>query len=724
MSATLPPQIRFQPLIAGAPTPGGTVHFYAAGTLTPQNVFADDGTTSLGNVLTLDANGATDFRLGSGLSYKIDLKDATGAGIAGWPRDNVQDIASLAVMATDLASTASGKGAALVAYLAPYTGAVARTQFDKNQDQVSVFDFMTPTQIADARAGTALVDVTSAVQAAINSGAGVIHYPKGTYSVTGAVLASFQTHHGPGATITSSGTMFTTSGASQLIVFDGLTFAGTGKAIYQAGIYLNSNWQIKNCSFAKSLSECVYMSLILSQIENNYFGTNNGSSGAQHRHLYLHATEASGAAINQNLIKCNRFNFAVGSHSTFLQYGSNNTFIGNDWESNACKAVHLDGCGVTNFTGNWFESNTSTYQIYAECSATITLSLYYNRAINFNGNEVRALTPGSTAIFYLDANSYSLSMVGNQIYSNNPTVGGTKTYVTQSPAGNNGGIAQYQNNYNYGSTVTDNSAGLLAGVAITGTAGQFSCTTGIPLVVNQALKITGTLGGTGTITGYASGNVYYIIATDGSTTFTLSATIGGAAITTTAGTLTGLTYTLGVGFSTSGIVGLNASNPLFTGAVFGGPLSTPTPFLVMSTTGVVTGSINSTGIWNTGTYTNSPYNYTTASPANMVVLSNGQVQRSTSAAKYKTDVRDLESIDIFKFRAVRYKSLGAVDDPSKDHFGLIADEVDAAGLKELVSYGASGEVEGFQYERLTAVLLKDLQDLRREFSEYKANRPV
>lgn len=85
----------------------------------------------------------------------------------------------------------------------------------------------------------------------------------------------------------------------------------------------------------------------------------------------------------------------------------------------------------------------------------------------------------------------------------------------------------------------------LSGVQITGTAGEFSCSASAsPLIVGQPLTISGTLGGTGTITGYSDPTTYYIIATNGSTTFTLSATLNGSAIVTTAGTPTGLTYTV------------------------------------------------------------------------------------------------------------------------------------------------------------------------------------
>ena len=86
--------------------------------------------------------------------------------------------------------------------------------------------------------------------------------------------------------------------------------------------------------------------------------------------------------------------------------------------------------------------------------------------------------------------------------------------------------------------------GTLSTVAITGTAGQFSCTAAT-LTVGATVTISGTYGGTGTISGYSNPTTYHIIATNGSTTFTLSAIAGGSPITTTAGTPTGLTYTLG-----------------------------------------------------------------------------------------------------------------------------------------------------------------------------------
>jgi hypothetical protein len=85
---------------------------------------------------------------------------------------------------------------------------------------------------------------------------------------------------------------------------------------------------------------------------------------------------------------------------------------------------------------------------------------------------------------------------------------------------------------------------LAATVATSGTAGQFTCGAS-SLSVGDTVTITGTRAGTGTITGYTSGTVYKVSAVTGTspnvTGFTLQ-TSGGAAIVTTAGTLTGLTY--------------------------------------------------------------------------------------------------------------------------------------------------------------------------------------
>jgi len=84
-------------------------------------------------------------------------------------------------------------------------------------------------------------------------------------------------------------------------------------------------------------------------------------------------------------------------------------------------------------------------------------------------------------------------------------------------------------------------ANQLFGVAITSVTGDFSCTANT-LVIGQPVQISGTFGGTGSITGYVNSSNYFITATNGSTAFTLSAVSNGVPLTTTVGTPTGLFY--------------------------------------------------------------------------------------------------------------------------------------------------------------------------------------
>ena len=69
-------------------------------------------------------------------------------------------------------------------------GAVQRAPEDKLRESVSVFDFMTAAQIADVQAGTGSLDVTAAIQAALDSGAKVVYAPAGTYLISNLITPS------------------------------------------------------------------------------------------------------------------------------------------------------------------------------------------------------------------------------------------------------------------------------------------------------------------------------------------------------------------------------------------------------------------------------------------------------------------------------------------------------------------------------------------------------
>ena len=107
---------------------------------------------------------------------------------------------------------------------------------------------------------------------------------------------------------------------------------------------------------------------------------------------------------------------------------------------------------------------------------------------------------------------------------------------------------------------------------------------------------------------------------------------------------------------------------------------------------------------------------TTASAGNAFLNSasipGNQLLRSTSSLRYKTDIEDMEAVRAqaaLQLRPVSYRSLADADDKDVTWYGLIAEEV-ATVETRLVHYTPSGEPDGVQYERLSALLLKLVQE--------------
>jgi len=130
-------------------------------------------------------------------------------------------------------------------------------------------------------------------------------------------------------------------------------------------------------------------------------------------------------------------------------------------------------------------------------------------------------------------------------------------------------------------------------------------------------------------------------------------------------------------------------------------------------------SVRNDGTFNTGTGANSPYNNTTASAANLFVASNGVVSRSTSSLKYKTDVQDAVHglAKVLELRPVTYKGK---NDGSTVFGGLIAEEVDAAGLSEFVQYAEDGTPDALAYSNMVSLAFKAIQDLNAKVEALEA----
>lgn len=193
--------------------------------------------------------------------------------------------------------------------------------------------------------------------------------------------------------------------------------------------------------------------------------------------------------------------------------------------------VAVQGVGSSSSTGN-----IPAYLVPTMSASTSTLTINDNVTIDSAGNITAASfsATGSTAPYTLARSAIPFILLSSATMGNN----GALTLVTALPA-----TVPKAYVFAYPGTIGNATA---ASVTITGTAGQFACTcTG--LAVGQYLTLSGTYGGTGSITGYSDPSTYYVSATNGTGTFTLQTT-GKLAVVTTAGTPTGITYAAGGGW--------------------------------------------------------------------------------------------------------------------------------------------------------------------------------
>ena len=177
---------------------------------------------------------------------------------------------------------------------------------------------------------------------------------------------------------------------------------------------------------------------------------------------------------------------------------------------------------------------------------------------------------------------------------------------------NNGGSSYVSGT----TTIAFNAHSINSTVATSGTAGQFTCGKSA-IAVGDLVTITGTRAGTGTITGYTSGNVYKVSAISGSVTsitvtavgsgYTSAPTVtisggGGTGATATAtltgNTVTGITVTaVGSGYTSNptititggGGTGATATTIAPLPAVTGFTLKTTDDIAIVTTAGTLTG---------------------------------------------------------------------------------------------------------------------------------------
>ena len=199
-------------------------------------------------------------------------------------------------------------------------------------------------------------------------------------------------------------------------------------------------------------------------------------------------------------------------------------------------------------------------------------------------------------------------------------------------------------------------------------------------------------------------------------------------------------------YQSSDIINLSSPTIQFNGGTMWGIYKTPNALLVGAGSGTkfrfqqtycyCDVGFNSTGIWNA----------TASNAANMYINSNGFVYRGSSASKYKLDIKPLEEDASYPYKLLnlqpkqwfdkgeteRYAELLSKEYSEEDideefkqeaeggsldsYYGLIAEDLEAAGLKKFCSYGKEDkngkkEVEGIMYDRIPILMIPILKDL-------------
>ena len=119
------------------------------------------------------------------------------------------------------------------------------------------------------------------------------------------------------------------------------------------------------------------------------------------------------------------------------------------------------------------------------------------------------------------------------------------------------------------------------------------------------------------------------------------------------------------------------------------------------------------------------YGNTSGGAANMFLFGAGDygIGRSVSSAKYKTQIEDVEESfvsNIYKMRPIWYRSICERDRKDWSHFGFVAEEI-AEIEPRLVHWDKDEDgnmvAEGVQYDRITVLLVAEMQKMRTEIQE-------
>lgn len=620
----------------GNPLAGGKLYTYAAGTTTPLATYTDStGVSTNTNPIILDSRGEANIWLSSN-TYKFKL--ANSADVQVWVVDNIDSVSLKALLA-------ASSGSSLVGHIATGTGAVATTVQNKLREHYSVFDFMTSAQIADVSGRSATIDVTTAIQAAIDAVStaygGELYFPPGIYLVTAPLVITYSNvvlmgaggdnfHDGGVTTYARPATKIKYDGAvSTESIFTFKTIKNVANAkisnVGCSNMWLDCNGLIAGGLTVLSVNKGVFQQLNVTDPTYSAYVTSSYAIGelaeaadCQHN-LFLQCTfrcldavaaqSAHGFTITGTQFANSSFNTFMNctgqhknGHGYYLTYADNNSFY-------SCSTIQPSGTGK----GLYISGADSQY--------------FYG----FSALSIRIVGLASGAWANVNNTAFLFPDQGNA--TPYPTLDANCSVYWQGQDG----------------------------VLVRGRTSQMVLCDSVASAISEYAN----LGSKTVIIGNASGN--HMEMTDYTRKWLINF---------------GSTY---------GVADLRFT-PQQAGCYIDLNSDTVSAFQLFM-----------------------PGMATTASAANVFIdtgtTPGGQLKRSTSSIRYKTNVQTFTSLDtVGKLRPIIYNSLAEGDAPTKEHFGLIAEEVVEVDPR-LVHLDASGNPDGVQYERITVLLIDKIQQL-------------
>ena len=230
---------------------------------------------------------------------------------------------------------------------------------------------------------------------------------------------------------------------------------------------------------------------------------------------------------------------AAGGQPSFAQIASGGSVT---WSGNASTSTaSVQGAFTTTLTAKSF--NLATASLTATSFSAVTQNIIARSfAPATSGTYINALSTSRQDFLVLQSDLATLNGSTAVVAGDTLTVqgnGGTLSGLTINGLAGQISFNAYANTLYVGQTITitgsiSNSNFTLANLTITGTTGQFSCNfAGQTLRVGQRITFSGNQTGIGNISGYSNPTTYLISATNGSTTFTITTTAGATVNTST-----------------------------------------------------------------------------------------------------------------------------------------------------------------------------------------------